>query len=164
MAGAAASLVALTALAVPAGAHGEDLSTSAADLVRTAIAILEVHPSPSAGADDKIHDALDATDQAEVKVALVRQAAEALDKGDVARTQRLLESSIGECPDSDVLYVADQSPKPPCVAPVHALAVSRKSIGGTSEAIILAVAALLVIAGVLVIRHPFVRGPERPRA
>ena len=146
--------------ATAASAHGAEGNISAADLVRTAIAVLEVHPAPSAAVDDKIHDALDAKDQRDVDVALVTQAGEALDAGEVASAKALLERSIGECPDNDVLFVSDQSPTPPCVAPRHALAVARRSIGGTGEVVVLIIAALLVLAGVAVIRHPYVRHGE----
>jgi hypothetical protein len=129
--------------------------------VRIAIAVLEVHPSPTAAGADKIHDAEDATDQRHVKMDLVKRAGTALENDDVATTKRLSEASIGECPDSDILYVNDQSPKPPCVAPAHALAVSRKAVGGTSEVVTLIIAVILVLAGMLVIRHPYVRRSER---
>jgi hypothetical protein len=147
--------------ATAASAHGDEKNKPSADLVRIAIAILEVHPMPNAAVDDKIHDAEDAMDQSDVKMNLVKQAGQALDKGDVVATKRLLEESIGECPDNDILYVSDQSPKPPCVAPAHALAVSRKSVGGTSEVVILLIAGVLLLAGILVIRHPYVRRTER---
>jgi hypothetical protein len=116
---------------------------------------------PNAAVADKIHDAQDATDQRDVKMNLVKQADVALEKGDVATTKRLLEESIGECPDNDVLYVSDQSPKPPCVAPAHALAVSRRAVGGTGEILILIIAAALFLVGLIVIRHPYVRRSER---
>jgi hypothetical protein len=148
-------LVGVTASA--ASAHGDEKNKPSADLVRIAIAVLEVHPMPNAAVADKIHDAQDAMDQSDVKMDLVKQAGAALDKGDVVTTKRLLEASIGECPDNDVLYVSDQSPKPPCVAPAHALAVSRTAVGGTSEVLIVIIAVILFVAGLLVIRHPFVR-------
>ena len=154
-----AALVSLLvgATATAAGAHGGEGSTPASELVRIAIAILEVHPAPDAAVDDKIHDAEDAEDQSEVRIDLVRQAGEALDRGDVATTKRLLEESVGGCPDNDVLDVADQSQRPPCVAPTHALALARRSVGGTSEVVLLIVAALFAIAGLGIIRHPFLR-------
>jgi hypothetical protein len=144
-----------------AGAHGDEKNTPAADLVRIAIAILEVHPAPGPAVEDKIHDAQEATDQRHVDLQLVKQAGDALATGDIPTTKSLLEASIGGCPDDDVLYVSDQSPRPPCVAPAHALAVSRSSIGGTSEVIILILAGVLAIGGFAVIRHPFVRGHRR---
>jgi hypothetical protein len=148
------------ATATTASAHGDEKNKPSADLVRIAIAILEVHPSPSAAVDDKIHDAEVATDKADVKLALVQQAKAALERGDVAATKSLLEQSIGECPDPDVLYVSDQSPKPPCIAPAHSLAVARKAVGGASEIVILIIAAALALGGIVVIRHPFVRRRE----
>jgi hypothetical protein len=151
----------LGVIATPASAHGDEKNKPSADLVRIAIAILEVHPMPNAAVADRIHDAEVATDQSDVKMNLVKQADAALEKGDVVTTKRLLEKSIGECPDNDILYVSDQSPKPPCVAPAHALAVSRKAVGGTSEVVILIIALIALVAGLLVIRHPFVRRAER---
>ena len=154
----------LAVSATAAGAHGDEENTPASDLVRIAIAVLEVHPAPGAAVEDKIIDAQEATDKSDVDIALVKQAGEALARGDIAATKRLLEQSLGECPDADVLFVSDQSPKPPCVAPAHALAVARKSVGGTSEVIILIIAALLAIAGLVVLRNPFVRRHERSAA
>jgi hypothetical protein len=150
--------------ATPAGAHGDEKNKPASDLVRIAIAVLEVHPAPDAAVEDKILDAQKAEDKSGVDIALVKQAGEALARGDMALTKRLLEKSLGECPDPDVLYVSDQPPKPPCIAPAHSLAEPRRSVGGTSEVIILIIAAVLAVAGLAVIRHPFVRTPERSAA
>ena len=154
----------LAVSATAASAHGDEENKPASDLVRIAIAVLEVHPAPGAAVEDKIIDAQAATDKSGVDIALVKQAAAALARGDVAATKRLLERSLGECPDADVLFVSDQSPKPPCVAPAHALEVARQSVGGTSEVIILVIAALLAIAGLVVVRNPLGRKSETSRA
>src|SRR5438046_1656776 len=106
----ASGLVLLGVAAMPAVAHGGE-SSSAEELVLTAIAVLEVHPVPAAAVDDKIRDAQEAEDPSGVKVDLVRQARAALVRGDIAGTKRLLERSVGACPDSDILYVSDQSEK-----------------------------------------------------
>jgi hypothetical protein len=153
--GSAVALFGATASA--AGAHEGEAGIPSRELVQVAIAILEVHPVPEAAVEDKIADAQESEDQSGVKIALVKEAGEALERRDVAATKRLLEQSIGECPDADVLYVSDQPVRPPCVVSVHELAVSRRSVGGTSEVVLLVIAAVLSLAGVTVIRHPFVR-------
>jgi hypothetical protein len=152
----ASVLVLLGVTATPAVAHGGE-SSSAEELVLTAIAVLEVHPVPGAAVDDKIRDAQDAKDRSGVKMDLVRQAGGALVRGDVAATKRLLEQSVGACPDSDILYVNDQSEKPPCVAPTQALALARHSVGGTSEVVLLIVAGAFALAGFAIIRQPRLR-------
>ena len=107
--------------------------------------------------EDKIVDAQESDDKGDVRLDLVRRAGDALERGDVAVTKRLLEQSIGGCPDSEVLYVNDQSARPPCFAPAAALALSRSPVGGTQEVVLLIVAALLALVGVAIVRHPFVR-------
>ena len=150
--------------ATAAGAHGDERNKPSSDLVRIAIAVLEVHPAPGAAVEDKIIDAQAAVDKSGVDIALVKRAGEALARDDVPATKRLLEESLGECPDADVLFVSDQSPKPPCVAPAHALAVARKPIGGTSEVVILVIAALLAVAGLIVVRNPLRHKRDRTAA
>lgn len=150
-------LVASVAPASPAFAHGGEADLSASELLLEAMAILEVHPAPSAAVEDKINDAMNAKDQKEVRVALLRPALTALGRGDVAVTKRLLEQAVGACPDADILYITDQRARPPCVAPAHAVTIARRSVGGTSEVVILVVAAVLLLAGVAIIRHPRVR-------
>lgn len=152
----ASALLILGGTATAAGAHGGD-SSSAEELVLTAIAILEVHPALSAAVDDKIIDAQKAKDPSGVKMTLVRQAGTALERGDIAETKRLLEQSVGACPDNDILNVSDQSPKPPCVPPAHSLALARHSVGGTSELVLLILAGVLALAGLAIIRLPHLR-------
>jgi hypothetical protein len=155
---AAALALALTvATGTAAYAHGGEANVSASELVLTALAILEVHPAPAAAVEDKIADAQDAKDQSGVDLAVVKQAGEALDRGDVAQTKALLERSVGECPDADILYVNDQPEKPPCIVSAHELSQPRRAVGGTSEVVILIVAAALALVGILIITHPYVR-------
>ena len=142
--------------ATAAAAHGGG-SSSAEELVLTAIAVLEVHPAPSAAVDDKIIDAQKATDPSGVKIDLVRQAERSLERGDIAAAKRLLEQSVGACPDNDILNVSDQSPKPPCVPPAHSLALARRSVGGTSEIVLLILAGVLALAGLAIVRLPHLR-------
>ncbi len=153
----AAVLVVGAVSATPAFAHGGATSESASEIVLEAIAILEVHPGPSAAVDDKVRDALAAEDQSGVQASFVRSAGSALARGDIAATRRLLEQAVGACPDADILYVADQRARPPCVAPAHAFTLSRRSVGGTSEVVILVIAGILAVGGVAIIRHPRVR-------
>lgn len=152
----ALALVTSVAWAAPASAHGGAANESASELVLQAIAILEAHPAPQAAVDDKIRDAQKASDQRGVRADLVRAAGKALGRGDVVATKRLLEQAVGTCPDPDILYVSDQRARPPCLVPAHTRAVPRRSIGGTSEVVILIVAAVLALAGFAIIRHPHV--------
>ena len=153
----ALALVLVGATAGAAYGHGDEAGTSASELVQTAIAILEVHPAPAAAVADKIADAQAAEDQSGVDIALVKQAGEVLDRGDVAKAKALLERSVGVCPDADILYVSDQAAKPPCTVSVHELSQPRKAVGGTSEVVILVVAGILALLGVLTVTHPYVR-------
>jgi hypothetical protein len=152
----AVALGLVAVMAVPASAHGGE-SDSAEELVLTAIAILEVHPTPGAAVEDKINDAQEAKDLSGVRMNLVRAAGDTLHLGDVATTKRLLEQSVGACPDADILYVSDQDAKPPCVAPAHSGVIDRRALGGTTEVVLLIVAGLLALAGVAIVRHPRVR-------
>ena len=157
----AVSALALVAATGPAAyAHGGEAGVSASELVLTALAVLEVHPAPAAAVEDKIADAQEAEDQEGVDIALVKQAGEALDRGDIAQTRALLERSVGECPDADILYVSDQPEKPPCTVSAHELTQPRKAVGGTSEIVILVVAAILAAIGMLITTHPYVRRGE----
>ena len=143
-------------MAMPASAHGGE-SNSAEELVLTAIAILEVHPTPGAAVEDKVNDAQEAKDPSGVRLNLVRAAGDALHRGDVVATKRLLEQAVGACPDEDILYVSDQNAKPPCVAPAHSGVIDRRAVGGTSEIVLLVVAGLFALAGVAIVRYPRVR-------
>ena len=159
-----ATALALTIVAgtgAVASAHGGEGGVSASELVLTALAVLEVHPAPAAAVEDKIADAQEAENKSGVDLALVEQAGEALDRGDVARAKTLLERSVGECPDADILYVSDQPDAPPCTVSAHELSQTRKAVGGTSEIAILVVAATLAFVGIVIIRHPYVRPSAR---
>jgi hypothetical protein len=149
-------LLLLGGTASAAAAHGGE-SSSAEELVLTAIAVLEVHPAPSAAVYDKILDAQEAKDASGVTMALVRQAGTALERGDITATKQLLEQSVGACPDNDILNVSDQPQKPPCVPPPHSLAIGRRSVGGTSEIVLLIIAGVLALAGLAIIRQPHLR-------
>ena len=153
----ALTLATSVAFAAPAFAHGGEADLTASELLLEAMAILEVHPAPSVAVEDKINDALDAKDQKAVRMELLRPALTALGRGEIAATRRLLEQAVGACPDADILYITDQRARPPCVAPAHAVTVARRSVGGTSEVVILVLAAVLFLVGVTIVRHPRIR-------
>ena len=156
----AIALCLVVTVAGSASAHSGE-SASAEELVLTAIAILEVHPTPGAAVEDKINDAQVATDPSGVRMRLVRAAGDALHRGDIVDTKRLLDQSVGACPDNDILYVSDQNTKPPCVPPAHSGVIDRRPVGGTSEIVLLIVAGLLALTGAAIVRHPRVRASEK---
>ena len=88
-------LVTMLAGPRPAAADEPGESTVASELVRQAIALIVNTPGDMEAIEDKIGDALEVDDQEGVDVALVRQAAEALEAGDLHEARSLLEGSIG---------------------------------------------------------------------
>lgn len=112
------------------GGGGEE--GSARSLVQQAVVLLEAQPEMGELIADKIHDALDASDTQGVDLALVEQADEAYDAGNVEETIVLLDRAIGETPPKDFAYLAD----------VRALPGSAQSLGApaTFALLLLAVA------------------------
>ncbi|HVT75876.1 MAG TPA: hypothetical protein VHD87_02515 [Acidimicrobiales bacterium] len=95
---AAAAFAAATMLmmvAAPAFAHGDNESNKAGDLVRQAIAHIVHDPKNTMDAAEKLEDAESAANKQGVDMALVRQAAAALERGDAHAARSLLERSIG---------------------------------------------------------------------
>ena len=107
---AAAVLVPLGAR--PAAAHGDDESDEAGVLVRQGVALIVNTPDDTMAIEDKIVDATEAEHQEGVDIALVKQAKEALDAGNLHRARALLEVSIGAQP-----HLTNALPKDIRVAP-----------------------------------------------
>lgn len=143
--------------AAPAWAHGGEANEPARDLLLTAVAVLEAHPSGTALVEDKINDALDSTEPGDVNLDLVRRARDTLATGDLEQTTLLLEQAIGACPGAPVLYIPPGPRKPaaaePCPTPVYVRGVASRSLGGTAEPVLLVAAVLLAVAGGVVLRR-----------
>ncbi len=99
--------VLLAGLVVPqdASAHGEGDSDESLMLVRQAIAFLVNRPGDQMDVEDKINDSLEAPHKEGVNLALVKQAMDAMDAGDMMQVRRLLQQSIGAHP-----YVGTEDP------------------------------------------------------
>jgi hypothetical protein len=143
--------------AVPASAHGGEANEPARDLVLTAVAALEAHPSGTSLVEDKINDALNSTEPGDVNLDLVRRARDTLAAGDLEQTTLLLEQAIGACPGAPVLYIPAGPREPaaaaPCPTPVYVRGVASRSLGGTAEPVLLVVAVLFAVAGGVVLRR-----------
>jgi hypothetical protein len=158
------SLAAIGALALALGpatvafAHEGEESVPAITDVQEAIAILAEHPGEFPAAEvtdhamDKVGDALESEDTRGVLLDVVQQAKEALEaeRNDEALT--LLERSIGACPGAPVIEPenAPRTPPPltsPCPSLAHIQALDRSPIGGTKEPVLIAVGAVLILAG-----------------
>ena len=108
--------VVLCAGIVPAFAQGGDGSDNGGTLVRQAIAHLVHDPKNTMGAAEKINAAINAADTSGVDIALVTQAAMALEQGDSHLARTLLERSIGARP-----HMGGSDPQP--IREVPSLAV-----------------------------------------
>jgi hypothetical protein len=149
----------LTGLASPAMAHEGEEAVPAVTDVQEAIAILAEHRSsfPPAEvvdhASDKVNDALESNDTRGVRLDLVAQAKDALDAGLMDEALVLLERSVGVCPGAPVIEPenAPRTPPPltsPCPSPAaHLLPLDRSPVGGAQEPVLLAVGAVLILAG-----------------
>jgi hypothetical protein len=139
-------------------AHGEEKGVPAVTLVQEAIAILAEHPGefpPAeivAHARDKVADALESTDTRGVRLDLVKQAGVALDAGRSDQALVLLEQSIGACPGAPVIEPETAPRIPPtltspCPPVPHLRALRRTPVGGVEEPVLIAVGAVLIVAG-----------------
>jgi len=154
------AVVAMTLfLASPALAHEEEKGVPAITDVQEAIAILAEHIGSFPLAEvldhamDKVHDATESNDTRGVRIDLVKQADTALEAGRTAEALTLLERSIGVCPGAPVIEPenAPRTPPPlssPCPSPAsHLLALNRSPVGGAKEPVLIAVGAVLILAG-----------------
>jgi len=153
----------LTGLASPARAHEGEESVPAITDVQEAIAILAEHPGSFPVAEvaehamDKVGDALESNDTRGVLLDLVQQAKDALDAGRNEDALTLLERSIGACPGAPVIEPenAPRTPPPlssPCPSVAHLQALDRTPVGGAEEPVLLAVSAVLILAGLALAR------------
>lgn len=155
-----AALTAFLALGVatasPAFAHGAEKNVPAVTLVQEAIAIARSDPQLMDSVADKINDALDSNEQANVNLGLVREAQAALEAGDMAKVELLLEQSIGACPGEPVVAPGGlRTPQPittPCPKPAHLNELPGTPVGGTAEPVLLSLAGAFVLAGLLLAR------------
>ena len=149
---------ALVSLASPAMAHEGEESIPAITNVQEGIAILAEHPGSFPTAEvidhamDKVGDALESEDTSGVLLDLVQQAKDALDAGNIDEALTLLERSIGACPGAPVIEPenAPRTPPPlssPCPSVAHIQALDRSPIGGAKEPVLIAVGAVLILAG-----------------
>lgn len=86
------------AAAPVAWAHGNEANEPARDLVLTAVAVLEAHPSGIDLVEDKINDALESTEPGDVDLDLVREARDTLAAGDLQQTTLLPSRGASEDP------------------------------------------------------------------
>jgi hypothetical protein len=153
----------LAGLSSPAMAHEGEESIPAITDVQEAIAILAEHPGSFPEAEvaehamDKVGDALESNDTRGVLLDLVQQAKDALDAGQNEDALTLLERSIGACPGAPVIEPqnAPRTPPPlssPCPSVAHLQALDRTPVGGAEEPVLLAVSAVLILAGLALAR------------
>jgi hypothetical protein len=88
----------LVGAAAPASAHGDDESDQSRVLVQQAIALIVNTPDDAMGIEDKVNDALKASDTMGADLDMVKQAMDALDAGDMMNTRTLLQTAIGAGP------------------------------------------------------------------
>jgi hypothetical protein len=150
-------------LASPAMAHEGEESVPAITDVQEAIAILAEHPGSFPVAEvaehamDKVGDALESNDTRGVLLDLVQQAKDALDAGRNDVALPLLERSIGACPGAPVIEPENaRTPPPlssPCPSVAHLQALDRTPVGGAEEPVLLALGAVLILAGLALARR-----------
>lgn len=142
-------------VAAPALAHEGEEDVPARAQVQTAVAILRTQPEQMDLAADRINDATEAEDKEGVDIDRVEQAKQALEAGDKAKTELLLEQALGGCPGEPVenpTKVRAKLPQTPCPTPVHELALGRVPIQGTAKPVLVAIGAVLVLGGLVLTR------------
>ena len=148
----------LTGLASSAVAHEGEESVPAITDVQEAIAILAEHAGSFPPAEvaehamDKVGDALESEDVRGVQLDLVQQAKDALEAGLNEEALILLERSIGACPGAPVIEPQNAPRTPPalispCPSVAHIRTLDRSPVGGAQEPVLIAVGAVLVLAG-----------------
>ncbi len=166
----ARSLAVVGALALALGptsvalAHEGEENVPAITDVQEAIAILAEHPGvfpPAEVAEhaiDKVGDALESNDTRGVLLDLVSEAKDALVAGKTDDALTLLERSIGACPGAPVIEPQDAPRAPPslsspCPSVAHIQVLDRTPVGGTEEPVLIAVGAVLILAGLGLVRR-----------
>src|SRR6266566_3152827 len=140
----------IAAFAPPASAHEGEEKVPARTQVAIADAILRTQPEQMELAADRINDALEAEDHEGVDLDRVKQAKEALEAGDMQKTELLLEQALGACPGEPVTSptkVRAPLPAKPCPTPAHELALGRVPVHGTSKPVLLSIGAVLALGG-----------------
>ena len=145
--------------AAPALAHEGEENVPAITDIQVAIAFLAEQPGELSTSDvmdqaaDKIHDAMESSDQRGVRLDLVKQADAALEAGKVAAALALLERSIGVCPGAPVVEPENAPRTPPalaspCPSVAHIRGLSSSAVGGATEPVLIALAVVLIVAGI----------------
>ncbi len=154
------ALIGLTILlATPALAHEEEKGIPAITDVQEAIAILAGQPELADDALDKVMDAQESEVTRGVDLDLVRRGQVALEGDQMDRALTLLELSIGACPGATVIDPEKAPRTPPalaspCPSPAsHLLALPRSRVGGTQAPVFLALGAVLLLAGLALVRR-----------
>jgi len=148
--------LAVAALATPAAAHEGEESVPALTQVQVAVAILRTQPELVDLAADRINDATEAEDKDGVDIDRVEQAKIALEAGDMAKTELLLEQALGACPGQPVTNPAGvraKLPQTPCPTPAHELALGRVPLHGAAKPTLLAIGAVLTLGGLVLTRR-----------
>jgi hypothetical protein len=149
------AFLAVAAVTAPALAHEGEEDVPARTQVQTAVAILRTQPEQMDLAADRINDATEAEDKEGVDIDRVEQAKQALEAGDKAKTELLLEQALGGCPGEPVenpTKVRAKLPQRPCPTPAHELALGRVPIGGAAKPVLAAIGAVLVVGGLVLTR------------
>jgi len=152
----AVAWLAVAALATPAAAHEGEESVPALTQVQVAVAILRTQPEQVDLAADRINDATEAEDKDGVDIDRVEQAKTALEAGDMAKTELLLEQALGACPGQPVTNPAGvraKLPQTPCPTPAHELALGRVPLHGAAKPTLLALGAVLTLGGLVLTRR-----------
>lgn len=145
-------------------AHEGEENIPAITDVQEAIAILAEHPGifpaeeVADHANDKIGDALESEDARGVLLALVKQAQDAMDADKPDEALTLLERSIGACPGAPVIEPQDAPRRPPALASPcpevpHILALEGTPVGGSTEAVLLALGVVFILGGLALTRR-----------
>jgi len=156
-----AAVILVTGLASPAVAHEGEKSTPARTLAQIAVAIIRTQPEQLDAAGDKINDAIEAEDHTGLDVGLVKQAQQAFQAGDMAKTELLLEQALGACPGQPVTTPNPNgirgglpTPASPCPAPAaHELGLGRVRTQGPARVSLLAIAAVFILGGLVLTRR-----------
>jgi hypothetical protein len=149
------AFLAAAAVTAPALAHEGEEDVPARVQVQTAVAILRTQPEQIDLAADRINDATEAKDKEGVDIDRVERAKQPLEAGDKVKTELLLEQALGGCPGEPVenpTKVRAELPQTPCPTPAHELALGRVPIGGAAKPVLVAVGAVLVVAGLVLTR------------
>lgn len=149
------AFLAAAAVTAPTLAHEGEEDVPARTQVQTAVAILRTQPEQMDLAADRINDATEAEDKEGVDIDRVEQAKTALEAGDKAKTELLLEQALGGCPGESIANptkIRATLPQKPCPTPAHELGLGRVPIGGTAKPALVAIGAVLVLGGLVLVR------------